>query len=136
MYEDNYDDIINLPRPEFPRRGRMTRLNRAAQFSSFAALTGYEDAIRETARLTCDKIELSEDEKAGLDRKLKLLCDKPGEASITYFLPDKSKKGGEYITKNCSVREIDRFERVIIMRDKSRIPIDDIIAVDFPGCPD
>ena len=135
MYEEDYSDIINLPRPLFSAHPKMTMINRAAQFSSFAALAGYDDAIGETARLTSTRIELSEDEKTELDRKLQFLRDKLGTADITYFIPDRSKSGGEYVTKCCDVKAVDEFEREIILRDGTIIPIEDIIAVedfDYP----
>lgn len=128
-----YDDIIHLPHPTSLKHPRMSRLDRAAQFSPFRALAGYEDAIHETARLTNRKIELDEHEKAALDERLRLLADAVGEgpeAAITYFLPDKKKSGGEYITAAGRVKKIDANEQVIIMMDKTRIPIDDILDVE------
>ena len=128
-----YDDIIHLPHPTSLKHPRMSRLDRAAQFSPFRALSGYEDAIHETARLTNRKIELDEHEKAALDERLRLLADAVGEgpeAAITYFLPDKKKSGGEYITAAGRVKKIDANEQAIIMMDKTRIPIDDILDVE------
>ena len=89
-----YDDIIDLPHPTSVRHPRMPMADRAAQFSPFAALVGHGAAIRETARLTDRKIELTEEEKAVLDDKLCLLLDTGGEAVFTYFLPDEKKDGG------------------------------------------
>ena len=95
-----YDDIIHLPHHVSATRPRMPMLDRAAQFSPFVALTGYEAAVRETARLTDQRVELDESAKAELDRKLRLLLSLPGqpEASITYFRPDERKEGGAYET--------------------------------------
>ena len=91
-----YDDIIDLPHPTSARHPRMPMRDRAAQFSPFAALTGHGAAIAETARLTDQKIELAEDEKAVLDQKLRLLLETGGEGTFTWFLPDAKKEGGSY----------------------------------------
>lgn len=128
-----YDDMIHLPHPTSLKHPRMSRLDRAAQFSPFRALSGYEDAIHETARLTSRKIELDEDEKAALDERLRLLADAVGEgpeAAITYFLPDKKKSGGEYVTAAGRVKKIDAYEQVVVMTDETRISIDDILDVE------
>ena len=101
MSEKNYDDIINLPCPTSPRHPRMPRADRAAQFAPFAALTGYDSAIDETARLTDEKIDISEDMREKLDRKQSFLTeiiDEQPEITVTYFVPDNRKAGGEYKT--------------------------------------
>ena len=127
-----YEDIINLPHHVSPARPRMSMSDRAAQFSPFAALSGFEDAIHETARLTGRKIELDENAKAILDEKLRLLAetieDHP-RAAITYFLPDKKKSGGEYITAAGNVKKIDSAQREVVMLDGTRIPVDDILDI-------
>lgn len=128
-----YDDIINLPHHELTTRQRMPRINRAASFAPFAALTGYDDAVRETARLTSERIELDEGTKEILNNKLRIALDKAGEQpeiSITYFLPDKKKSGGEYVTVKAVIRRIDEYERLVIFTDKSSIPIDDIYEIE------
>ena len=105
-------------------------IERAAQFSPFAALTGYEAAIKETARLTDRKIHLDQDAQATLDEKLRLLAetiDGYPEVTITYFLPDKKKAGGEYVTASGRIRKIDMYEQAIILMNGTRIPIDDIL---------
>ena len=89
-----YDDIINLPHPTSVRYPRMAMIDRAAQFSPFAALTGHGAAIQETARLTEQKVELTEDKKTILDEKLRLLADNGGEAVFTYFVPDEKRAAG------------------------------------------
>ena len=123
-----YDDIIDLPHPNSERHPRMPMANRAAQFSPFAALSGYDDAVKETARLTDGKIELTEEEKSILDGRLQLLA--PGEsASITYFQPDSRKRGGAYVTASGEVKRIDGIAREIILMDGKRIPIDNILEV-------
>ena len=99
--ENNYDDIINLPHHVSDKHPQMTMHDRAAQFSPFAALTGHNDAIKETARLTDRRIELSEEVKEELSRKLLYIAenisDKP-VVTISYFVEDKLKQGGEYVT--------------------------------------
>lgn len=128
-----YADIINLPHHELTTRQRMPRINRAASFAPFAALTGYDDAVRETARLTSERIELDEGTKEILNNKLRIALDKAGEQpeiSITYFLPDKKKSGGEYVTVKAVIRRIDEYERLVIFTDKSSIPIDDIYEIE------
>lgn len=111
----------------------MPRINRAASFAPFAALTGYDDAVRETARLTSERIELDEWTKEILNNKLRIALDKAGEQpeiSITYFLPDKKKSGGAYVTVKAVIRRIDEYERLVIFTDKSSIPIDDIYEIE------
>jgi len=128
-----YDDIINLPHHVSTSRPRMSMFNRAAQFSPFAALTGYYDEIKETARLTDSKIELDQDEIAILSEKLRMIQDRiPDcpEIQITYFKPDGNKDGGSYITKSGCVKKIDEFERIVVMEDKVKIAIADIVSID------
>ena len=128
-----YEDIINLPHHELTTRQRMPRINRAASFAPFAALTGYDDAVRETARLTSERIELDEGTKEILNNKLRIALDKAGERpeiSITYFLPDKKKSGGAYVTVKAVIKRIDEYERLVILTDKSTIPIDDIYEIE------
>ena len=106
--------------------------DRAAQFSPFAALSGYGDAVKETARLTGQRIELDESAKAALDEKLRLLAevieDRP-EAVITYFLPDRRKAGGEYVTVSGTVKRADSVQRELVMTDGTRIPVEDILDI-------
>lgn len=131
MSKGPYDDIINLPRPE-PIRSRMPIQNRAAQFMPFAALTGYDETIEETARLTDDRIELDEYIKARLDKKLDILKEQIGnepEITVTYFKRDETKPGGAYVSVHGTARKIDYNSRIIIMRDGTRIPINDIINI-------
>lgn len=125
-----YDKIITLPHHVSSKRSPMTRINRAAQFSPFAALTGYEDAVYETARLTDAKIELTEDSRAELDRKqqrlMELIVEHPS-VTVTFFVPDERKVGGSYRTITAPLRGIDPVERVLRLNDGSRIPLDDIL---------
>lgn len=128
-----YDDIINLPHPTSQKRPRMSVQDRAAQFSPFAALTGYDAAIRETARLTEERIELNEYEKAVLDQRITLLQehlkDFP-EVTITYFQPDERKEGGKYRSLTGAVKKIDSYERQLVLADKSKIPIESILNLE------
>ena len=124
-----YDDIIDLPHPTSARHPRMSMTDRAAQFSPFAALVGHGAAIRETARLTDRKIELTEDEKAVLDEKLCLLLDTGGEAVFVYFLPDEKKDGGAYVTAAGRIKRLDFLERRVILTDGAVIPVEDILEI-------
>ena len=128
-----YDEIINLPHHVSKTRPQMPMPDRAAQFAPFAALTGYDSAIKETGRLTDEKIELDEGILTVLDRKYQLLMDALDEApeiEITYFKPDERKAGGKYITATGAVKKIDDFERWITMQDGTKIPMDDILSID------
>lgn len=130
MKETNkYNDIINMPHHVSTTRPRMSMHDRAAQFSPFAALTGYEDDVLEAARITDQIIELTEDEKSVLNGKIQIICellDSLPNITITYFVDDKLKNGGKYVSVTGCVRYIDVYERHIIMQDKTTIPIDHI----------
>ena len=128
-----YEDIINLPHHVSSTRPQMSMLDRAAQFSPFAALTGYDAAIKETGRLTDEKIELDEDTKAALDMKQAYLIemiDEQPEISITYFLPDTNKSGGAYVTVTGNLKRFDEYERLLILTDGKKIPMDDIADIE------
>ena len=109
----------------------MSLYDRAAQFAPFDALTGYKDEIIESARLTSQKIELSEDQKTILDFKMQNIVLNQDVVTLTYFVKDKKKEGGEYISYSDRIRKIDIVERVIITFNKKRIPIDDIIEINL-----
>lgn len=129
---DKYDDIINMPHHVSQKRRHMLRLNRAAQFASFAALSGYEDAIDETARRTDCKAELCEDDAAELDEKIKLLSDKISEepyCEVTYFVPDRLKSGGKYITVSGNLRLIEEMPRQLVFCGGMRIPLDGVVKI-------
>ena len=126
-----YDNIINLPHPNSAKHPRMSMIDRAAQFSSFAALTGHGAAIEETARLTDRRIELTEEEKTVLDEKLRLLLETGGEGMITYFLPDERKDGGAYVTKLGTIKKIDPLEGRVILTDHTPIHIEDILEIEI-----
>lgn len=128
-----YDDIINLPHHTSAVHVHMSRIDRAVQFSPFAALTGYHAAVEETARRTSIKMELSEDAKAILDERLQMLQEKIDgcpKTAITYFQPDSKKEGGAYITVIGNVKRINMSERAVIMKDGMKIYIDDIIKIE------
>ncbi len=126
-----YDDIINLPHPTSANHPRMSLYDRAAQFSPFAALTGHDAAIKETARLTEQKIELSEDTISRLNEKLQIVADHlETEVTITYFVPDERKSGGAYVSYTGIVRRIDDYEHTLIMTDKTVIPIEQISEIE------
>lgn len=129
-----YDDIINLPHHVSKIRPQMSMLDRAAQFSPFAALTGYDAAIKETGRLTDEKSELDEEALTDLNMRYQLLVDaldEEPEVKITYFKPDERKSGGEYVTVTGTVKKVDDFERLITMQNGTKIPMDDVLAVDW-----
>jgi hypothetical protein len=128
-----YDDIINLPHHVSTTRPHMTAIDRAAQFSPFAALTGYDTAIKETARLTDERVELDEYTKDALSEKLQIIADRIKEQpqiAITYFQPDAKKNGGAYVTAISAAKKMDEYERVVVMIDGTVIPIDEIISID------
>ena len=132
--EEKYADIINLPHHRSPTRPPMSNYDRAAQFSPFAALTGYDTAVAETARLTDSRIELTEDKKQLLDEKLHLLldmADHPPAVRITRFIPDERKAGGSYEIITCKVASVDTFEGCVVLTDKRRIPIADISDIEI-----
>lgn len=134
--KQQYDDIMNLPRHVSNYRRQMSALDRAAQFSPFAALTGYDSAIKETARLTDQKIELEESVQAVLDEKLKIMKEQligREEVEVVYFQADERKGGGAYLSKTGMVKKIIESERIIMMQDATRIPIADIIEITGEG---
>ena len=131
-----YDDIMDLPHHQSKTRPPMSLLNRAAQFSPFAALTGYGETVKEAARLTTPEIELSEDRRAELDRKLEILKSSlPScpEVTLVFFVGDAKKEGGEYRTVRGRIKKIDPCGRVIVLADQRRIPIDHILDIRGSG---
>lgn len=132
-HSHRYDDIIDLPRPVSKIHPPMPVSDRAAQFSPFAALTGHEAAIRETARLTDRKIELDENSKEILNEKLLLVISRikeQPEVTLTYFVPDSKKGGGSYVVKNGRVKKFDDYGGVLILTDGTNILFDDVIDLD------
>ena len=130
---NNYDDIINLPHHESRVYKRMPTLNRAAQFSPFAALTGYEDAIEETGRLTTERKEIDEYLKTEINDKLSFLAhslETAPKVNITYYVPDLRKDGGEYVSKSGFISKLDTERKEIFLDDNTTIKISDITAID------
>lgn len=127
---DTYDDILYLPHPTSRTHPRMSRQDRAAQFSPFAALTGYEDTVKETARLTEERPILTEDEMAELDTRLRLAMELGAEVTVTWFRPDSRKSGGTCVTATGRIRKADEIQRILTMEDGIKIPIQEITAVD------
>ena len=126
-----YDDILHLPHPTSTKHPRMPIGDRAAIFSPFAALTGHGAAIAETARLTEQKIELDEDSRTKLDEKQRIL----EEVIVTWFRPDDKKDGGSYVTTTGNLKRTDGVDRVMVMTDGTRIPLDDIIEIESEWLP-
>jgi len=131
MNNDNYEDIINLPHFE-PKHKRMSISVRSAEFSPFAALTGFNDAVKETERLVDKKVLLAVDEKIKINNKLqeilKSIKEKP-EIKITYFVSDKRKNGGKYIKIINKVKKIDMIEKYIMLENKIKIYFKDILDI-------
>lgn len=133
-----YAEILDLPHHVSKTHPQMSRLDRAAQFSPFAALTGYDDAVRETARLTDAQRVLAEDEQALLERQLQrvqMLLDAgtPPVVAVTWFQPDAKKQGGAYVTAKGKVRKIDEVERVIFLAGGEKIPVSAITDIQLYG---
>lgn len=130
--KDNYEDIINMPHHVSLVHPKMSMDARAAQFAPFSALTGYEDAVKETSRLTDERMEIDEELKILLNNRLQTILknikDKP-EVTLTYFVYDKKKLGGKYITITGNIKKIDMIEGYIMLVDKTKIPIIEIINI-------
>ena len=128
-----YDDIINLPHHVSAKHPQMKLLDRAAQFSPFAALTGHEDSIRETARRTEEFLELEEDKKEQLDEKIHVLQEnlwKKPEIIVTYFVPDEKKDGGAYVTHRGRIRKIDTYRHRLLFEDGTDVGMQYIFEID------
>lgn len=131
--DNKYDDIINLPNHISKTHPKMAAIDRAAQFSPFAALTGYDEQTKETARVTDRKIELDENEKSVINDKLLLIGEylpqKPF-VSVTCFEQDLKKSGGKYVTIAGTVKKIDTYDNQIKLSDGNVIAFDDIISIE------
>lgn len=131
--DNRYDDIIDLRHHVSSKHPRMAICDRAAQFSPFSALTGHKEAIKETARLTDERIELDEDRKNRLNEKLQMILrrkEKSPQVSIWYFVPDVKKIGGSYVRYTGKLKMIDEYKRLIVMTDGMRIEIDQIYEIE------
>lgn len=127
-----YEDIIHLPHQVSGNRVQMSVHDRAAQFSPFAALTGFDGAIKETARLTDQRIELDETAKAVLDEKLRIVQEQSGrqqEVEFLFFRPDERKQGGAYVSVRGIVKKINAYERIVVMQDGTWISIEEIADI-------
>ena len=126
-----YEDILTRPRPVFPDRAPMPLADRAAQFSPFAALTGYDAAILGAARLTRERKELGEDERQELDRRLRLWRQAPDSPAILcYFQRDERKSGGDYISREVRLKRYEETDRTLLLRDGTRVAVEDVIALE------
>ena len=132
MINDKYDDIINLEHYVSKNRAPMSMKNRASQFIPFSALNGYAEAIKETARLTNKRIEIDSELRETINLKLQMIKKqiklKPN-VNITYFIPDKKKKGGKYVTLDGIVKKINENNRIIVLEDNVKIPMQKIISI-------
>ena len=131
---DDYSDIINLPHHVSKNHPQMSREARAAQFAPFAALTGYDDVIHETARLTDEQVELEEHDNNRLNRKFAELTDAMEEhpkITVTYFKPDELKAGGAYVSITGTLKKVDTYEHLMIFDDGNEIPIAHIVDLQF-----
>ena len=130
---NRYNEIINLPHHVSKTRPQMPMSDRAAQFAPFAALTGYDAAIKETGRLTDEKIEMDEEALNILNMKFQILVDSlddEPEVTFTYFKPDERKAGGAYIEVTGTVKKVDDFERLIVMQNGTKMQMDDILNIE------
>ncbi|MGN0978680.1 MAG: hypothetical protein ACI4PH_11545 [Faecousia sp.] len=128
-----YDDIIHMPHHVSATRKRMSLLDRAAQFSPFAALTGYDAAIRETGRLTDNAVDLDVDGKAMLNETLQRLFafqETRPEVTVTYFVPDERKTGGAYATVTGYVKKLDPYSQVLLLTDGTEICFSRILEIE------
>lgn len=136
MKDTRYDNIINLTRPISKRHPKMSLLDRAAQFSPFAALSGFKDGVKETARKTATKKDLDENEKNIINENLIKLSQyintskKSAEVVIEYFVADSLKDGGEYHTKKGKVKKIDLYKHNLTFTDSTHVNIEDLIRLD------
>ena len=129
----DYSDIIDLPHHTSQNRPKMTNIERGAQFSPIAALTGYEAAVEEAGRITDEQRELAEDMKSIIDSKLKFIfsrIDEHPEIEVTHFVPDRRKAGGKYVRTEGRIKRIDEYGRCVIMAGGEKIDIDCIHDID------
>lgn len=128
-----YDDILNMPHHVSITRLHMSMHDRAAQFSPFAALTGYDDTVKETARLTDEKLELTADRINDLNQKIAFLnehAEERPQITVEYFIPDGKKSGGKYVTLSGKFRRIDEYNHNMVFVSGEEIPLNDIFEID------
>lgn len=131
---DNYEDIINLEHHISSKHPRMSIRDRSAQFAPFSALNGYDNAVKETARMTDDRIEIDEEIKKMLNEKLiniKNQINQKPKVTFMYFIPDLKKNGGQYVEVSGNVKKIDEYEDKIILEGGNEILINDIIDINY-----
>ena len=129
----NYDDIINLPHPVSKKHLQMSLYDRAAQFSPFAALTGHEEAIRETARQTEAWVDLDEDRKEELNEKMQEIVEHLNEASevtLTYFKEDEKKEGGSYVTVTGRIKKWREYEQQLVLEDGTVVALEKVFGIE------
>ncbi len=130
---DKYASIINIKHFE-PRHERMSLYARSAQFAPFAALTGYEESVEETGRLTSERIEIEEGLKEIINGELlkikEVIKEKP-VIKVTYFVKDTKKTGGKYVTLENSIKRIDEYKKELVFIDNSKVKIEDVIKLDI-----
>lgn len=132
-YNKKYENIINKPHHVSKVHPQISLYARSAQFAPFAALTGYEDAVKETARETQEELEIDDELKSILDAKLQMLIEikeSNPEISITYFVKDEKKSGGKYVTITGIIKKIDLYEQIITLADNTVIPIKNVIDLE------
>ena len=128
-----YDEIMGLPHHVSKTRPQMPMSDRAAQFAPFAALTGYDSAIKETGRLTDERIELDEEALTALDMKFQILMEaleEEPEVSITYFKPDERKAGGSYLKVTGTLKKLDEYERILMLMNGQKTKLDAVLDID------
>ena len=133
--QKNNEDIIYLPHHQSSKRPHMSMHDRAAQFGAFAALTGYDDAINETARLTDERIELDESVKEDINSKLVYIMENEypsTDVTIVHFVPDSQKDGGKYVQVKGRVLKIDPTEKIVFMENDISVHISNIISLNIP----
>ncbi len=129
-----YDDIIRLSRPVSKTHPPMPRAERAAQFSSFAALTGYDDAVAESGRLTEERVELGRDALEELDETLRAVAARLSEhpeLELLRFVPDERKSGGRYETVRGRAKKLDEYSGVLVLEDGKKIPLGDVLSIEL-----
>ena len=135
--ENNYDDIINLPHHVSKNRPHMSNYDRAAQFSPFAALKGYDDEIEETARLTDERFHLEEERVRDINETLLLVKDAVRQhplVKIVYFVADSKKAGGAYLTSEARVKKLSEYERKLTLDNNLTVSFDDIFSIELVNC--